>query len=50
MEASTPGMSFESPIYGLEARLEKLKQVGRREAEEEIRRLAERLHEELNTA
>ncbi len=43
MEATTPGMGFENPIYEIEARLEKLKRVGRREAEEEIRRLRHEL-------
>ena len=45
MEVSAPGMGFETPIYELEARLEKLKRVGRREAEEEIRRLRHELAE-----
>ncbi len=39
MEATNPGLTFENPIYELEARLEKLKQVGRPETEEEIRQL-----------
>ncbi len=45
MEATPPGMSFENPIYEIEARLEKLKRVGRREAEDEIRRLRHELAE-----
>jgi acetyl-CoA carboxylase carboxyl transferase subunit alpha len=43
MEPANPGLAFESPIYELEARLEKLKQVNRRDAEDEIRRVRQEL-------
>ncbi len=39
MDATNPGISFETPIYELQNRLEKLKQIGRSDTEETIRQL-----------
>jgi acetyl-CoA carboxylase carboxyl transferase subunit alpha len=43
MEATTPGLAFETPIYELQSRLDKLKQIGRPETEEQIRQLRQEL-------
>ena len=43
MDQISPGLEFENPIYELEARIEKLKSVGRPESEEEIRRVRDQL-------
>ena len=43
MDQVSPGLEFENPIYELEARIEKLKSVGRPESEEEIRRVRDQL-------
>jgi acetyl-CoA carboxylase carboxyl transferase subunit alpha len=39
METSNPGLAFEAPIYELQTQLEKLRQSGRPESEEQIRQL-----------
>ncbi|MCP4193275.1 MAG: acetyl-CoA carboxylase carboxyltransferase subunit alpha [Planctomycetaceae bacterium] len=43
MDQVSPGLEFEQPIYELEARLEKLKSVGRPESEQEMRRVRDQL-------
>ncbi len=43
MEATNPGLAFESPIYELQSRFEKLRQIGRPETEEQIRQLRQEI-------
>ena len=45
MEAANPGLAFETPIYELQSRLERLKQTGRPESEEQIRQLRQEIAE-----
>jgi acetyl-CoA carboxylase carboxyl transferase subunit alpha len=45
MEAPNPGLAFESPIYELQARLDRLRQVGRADTEQHIRQLRQEIAE-----
>jgi acetyl-CoA carboxylase carboxyl transferase subunit alpha len=45
MEAPNPGLAFETPIYELQARLDRLRQVGRADTEEHIRQLRQEIAE-----
>lgn len=48
MEILTPGLAFETPIYELESRLEKLRQMeGRHGLDEEVRRLRQQLSDTI---